>query len=67
MLSKSVDLLGGLALALGTASTLGLADLEAVLESPGNVLEVAHAAGTDGLSPLGLLAPVVYFTICQYD
>lgn len=32
---------------------------EAVLEPPRNVLEVAHAASSGGLSPLGLLAPLV--------
>lgn len=42
-----------------TSRTLGLASLEAVLESSGDVLEVTAAAGTDGLSPLGLLGPVV--------
>lgn len=48
-----------LGLLLGRApGALGLAGLEAVLESPGDVLEVAHAAGADRLSPLGLLAPV---------
>lgn len=45
---------------LDASSTLGLALLEAVLESPRHILEVAHAAGTDGLSPLSLLGPVVY-------
>lgn len=38
---------------------LRYAGSEAVLESAGYVLEVAHAAGADGLSALGLLAPVV--------
>lgn len=38
---------------------LGGAGLEAVLESSGNFLEVAAAAGANGPSPLGLLAPVV--------
>ena len=37
---------------------LGYAGPEAVLEFAGNVLEVTHAAGADGLSALGLLAPV---------
>lgn len=32
---------------------------ETVALSSGNVLQVAHAAGTSGLSPLGLFAPVV--------
>ena len=31
---------------------------EAVAEAAGDVLEVAHAAGTGGLPSLGLLAPV---------
>ena len=38
---------------------LGHTGPEAVLESAGDVLEVAHAAGADGVSALGLLAPVV--------
>lgn len=33
--------------------------LETVLEAAGDILEVSHAASTDGLSSLGLLAPVV--------
>jgi hypothetical protein len=41
------------------AGALGSAGLEAVLESARDVLEVAAAAGADGLSSLGLLAPVV--------
>lgn len=45
-------------LLVGAAGTLGSTSLEAVLESSGNVLEVAHAAGADGLSSLSLLAPV---------
>lgn len=44
---------------LGSASTLGLSDLETVLEAAGDVLEVLHASGTGGLSALGLLGPVV--------
>lgn len=48
------------ALFQGRASRiLGCASLEAVLEFAGDVLEVPHAAGADGLSALGLLAPVV--------
>jgi len=43
----------------GAGGALGDTSLEAVLEAAGDVLEVAHAAGTDGLSPLGLLGPVV--------
>lgn len=49
-------LLSGL---LANPGVLGGASLEAVLESSGNVLEVAGAASADGPSPLGLLAPVV--------
>lgn len=48
-----------------TARRLGLAGLEAVLELPGDVLEVAHAAGADSLSPLSLLGPVVCRRECQ--
>lgn len=55
---RFVLLRGLLALALGAARTLGDAGLETVLEAAGDVLEVAHAASADGLSPLGLLAPV---------
>lgn len=44
---------------LAESGVLGGASLEAVLESSGNVLEVAGAASADGPSPLGLLAPVV--------
>lgn len=40
-------------------SALGCASLETVLESSGHILEVASAAGTDGLSSLSLLGPVV--------
>jgi len=40
------------------AGVLGLAVLEAVLEAPRDVLEVAHAAGAGGLPALGLLTPV---------
>lgn len=43
------------------ASTLGGADLEAVLEAAGDGGEGSHAAGTGGLSALGLLGPVVCF------
>jgi hypothetical protein len=38
---------------------LGDTGLETVLEAAGDVLEVSHAASSDGLSTLGLLAPVV--------
>ena len=44
---------------LGASGVLGIADTEAIVESPGDVLEVLHAAGTGGLSSLGLLGPVV--------
>jgi hypothetical protein len=46
---------------LGSNATgaLGCASLETVLESSGHILEVASAAGTDGLSSLSLLGPVV--------
>lgn len=43
----------------GTAGALGGADLEAVLEAPGDGGQGAHAAGAGGLSALGLLGPVV--------
>lgn len=49
---------GGLGHDLGVAGVLGLALLEAILETARDVLQVAHAAGADSLSPLGLLAPV---------
>ena len=44
---------------LDATGTLGRAGLEAVAELAVDGLEVLHAAGTSGLSPLGLLAPVV--------
>ena len=44
---------------LDTAGALGGTGLEAVGELAGDGLQVLHAAGTGGLSPLGLLAPVV--------
>lgn len=47
---------------LGAAGALGSADLEAVLEASGHGGERSHAAGTGGLSALGLLGPVVCFT-----
>lgn len=43
----------------GTASTLRGTELETIAESSVDGLEVAHAAGTSGLSPLGFLGPVV--------
>jgi hypothetical protein len=45
--------------ALDATGTLGRAGLEAVGELAADGLEVLHAAGTSGLSPLGLLTPVV--------
>lgn len=42
----------------GGASALGKAGLEAVPELSRNVAEFAHATGTGGLSPLGLVGPV---------
>jgi len=42
----------------GAPGTGGNASAEAVAETTGDVLEVAHAAGTGGLPSLGLLAPV---------
>jgi len=50
---------GRLVVLLDTASALGSTGLEAVAELAGDGLQVLHAAGTGGLSPLGLLAPVV--------
>jgi hypothetical protein len=44
---------------LDAAGALGGTGLEAVGELAGDGLQVLHAAGTGGLSPLGLLAPVV--------
>jgi hypothetical protein len=49
---------GGLGGLVHAAGVLGLAGLEAVLESAGDVLQVPRAASADGLSPLGLLTPV---------
>lgn len=43
----------------GGVRVLGDTSLEAVLEATGDILEVPQAAGADGLSALGLLAPVV--------
>lgn len=54
-----VPRLRGLGLAGGAPRVLGLAGLEAVLEFPGDALEVAGAAGADSLSSLRLLGPVV--------
>ena len=44
---------------------LGRSRPEAVLELPGDGLERPHAAGAGGLSPLGLLAPVVCARQCR--
>ena len=49
---------GGLGGLVHAAGVLGLAGLEAVLESAGDVLQVPRAASADGLSPLGFLTPV---------
>jgi len=57
--------LGGSGRCLDTASTLGLAQLEAVLEAPRDGFEVAHASGTGSLSPLGFLGPVDCWHVCQ--
>lgn len=43
----------------GALGTLGGTGLESVAELAVDGLEVSHAAGTGGLSSLGLLAPVV--------
>lgn len=51
---------GGTGSSLGPSGVLGIAGTEAVVESSGDVLEVLHAAGTGGLSSLGLLGPVVF-------
>lgn len=48
---------------VSTAGTLGSADAEAVPELAGDLGERAHAAGTGGLSALGLLGPVVYSSL----
>ena len=48
-----------LSLGSWTLGVLWNAGLEAVLESSWDGLHVAHAAGTGGLSSLGLLTPVV--------
>lgn len=45
---------------VSTAGTLRGADAEAVPELAGDLGKRAHAAGTGGLSALGLLGPVVY-------
>jgi hypothetical protein len=46
---------------LGATSALGGADLEAVLETTVDDLQVRHPAAAGGLSSLGLLAPVDCF------
>lgn len=45
----------------GTARALCDTSPEPVRSLAGNVLESPHAAGSSGLSPLGLLSPVVCF------
>jgi len=55
-LERSHRLGGGVGRALGA---LGGTSAEAVAELAGDELECAHAAGTGGLSSLGLLTPVV--------
>merc|ERR1712227_814528 len=57
--STNLHIEGRLVVLLDTASALGSTGLGAVAELAGDGLEVLHAAGTSGLSPLGLLAPVV--------
>jgi hypothetical protein len=53
---------GGGSLGREATGALGKADLEAVGEAAGDGLEVTHASGSGGLSPLGLLGPVVCST-----
>lgn len=48
---------------VSAAGTLGGADTEAVPELAGDLGQRAHAAGTGGLSALGLLGPVVCFVL----
>jgi hypothetical protein len=48
-----------------TSGILGNTGAESVLEEAGDFLEVSHAASSDGLSSLGLLAPVVCVHHCQ--
>lgn len=50
---------GGSRLAGRATGTLGGTSAETVGEAAGDELEVTHAAGTGGLSALGLLGPVV--------
>lgn len=58
-LPKNLQSLGG-----GRAPrVLGDTRLEAVLELAGDGAEVPHAAGTGGLSALGLLGPVVCYKL----
>jgi hypothetical protein len=61
-LERSHRLGGSVGRALGA---LRGASAEAVAELAGDELECAHAAGTGGLSSLGLLTPVVCFGSCQ--
>jgi len=50
-------------LGLGSPSILWCTSLESILESSCNTLQVARTSGTGGLSPLRLLAPVVYGSV----
>jgi hypothetical protein len=50
---------GGGSLGRDATGVLGEASPEAVGEAAGDGLEVTHASGSGGLSPLGLLGPVV--------
>lgn len=57
-----IRLLDGIgAAADGPAGALWSAELKAVAKSPVDGLEVPHAAGAGGLSPLCFLGPVVFF------
>ena len=56
---RSTDLLVGWA-----TSTLWRTELETVLELAWDELERSHASGAGGLSPLGLLTPVVCEVAC---
>jgi hypothetical protein len=53
---------GGGSLSGDATGVLGEAGPEAVGEAAGDGLEVTHASGSGGLSPLGLLGPVVCST-----
>jgi hypothetical protein len=47
----------------GALGTRGRADTESIAELAVDSLEVLHAASTGGPPPLGLLAPVDYFSL----